>query len=160
MVHIWEPLPVMTNATSSSQQTCGWRLNNTHPFPCWLLDTTPDRNTKLITLDVPVKLLISKLRALNFANGETKYISWLFFFPCGGGLEYLHRSPASRRRRWKGNPVPGGVTGPPCHWGTYIQRPGPPCWGLHARLTTFLCKKNYCCEIQRSANRIKSDRIF
>jgi hypothetical protein len=26
--------------------------------------------------------------------------------PCGGGLEYLHRSPASRRRRWKGNPVP------------------------------------------------------
>jgi hypothetical protein len=28
--------------------------------------------------------------------------------PCGGGVEYLHRSPASRRRRRKGNPVPGG----------------------------------------------------
>jgi hypothetical protein len=25
--------------------------------------------------------------------------------PCGGGLEYLHRSPASRKRRQKGNPV-------------------------------------------------------
>jgi hypothetical protein len=28
--------------------------------------------------------------------------------PCGGWLEYLHRSPASRRRRQKGSPVPGG----------------------------------------------------
>jgi hypothetical protein len=24
-------------------------------------------------------------------------------FPCGGGVEYLHRSPASRRRRRKGS---------------------------------------------------------
>jgi hypothetical protein len=31
--------------------------------------------------------------------------------PCGGGFEYLHRSPASRRRQPKGNPVPGGITG-------------------------------------------------
>jgi hypothetical protein len=32
--------------------------------------------------------------------------------PCGGGVEYLHRSPASRRRRRKGDPVPevGGVS--------------------------------------------------
>jgi hypothetical protein len=37
--------------------------------------------------------------------------------PCGGGFEYLHRSPASRRRRRKGNPVPGGITVPPCYWG-------------------------------------------
>jgi hypothetical protein len=36
---------------------------------------------------------------------------------CGGGLQYLHRSPASRRRRRKGNPVPGGITGPPCSRG-------------------------------------------
>jgi hypothetical protein len=28
-------------------------------------------------------------------------------YPCGGGLEYPHRSPESRRRRRKGNPVPG-----------------------------------------------------
>jgi hypothetical protein len=34
-----------------------------------------------------------------------------------GRLKYLHRSPASRKRRRKGNPVPGGITGPPCSWG-------------------------------------------
>jgi hypothetical protein len=38
------------------------------------------------------------------------------FFPCGGGVEYIHRSPASRRRRQKWNPVPGSITGPPCCW--------------------------------------------
>jgi hypothetical protein len=32
--------------------------------------------------------------------------------PCGGGVEYFHRRPASRRRRQKRNPVDGGVTGP------------------------------------------------
>jgi hypothetical protein len=38
-------------------------------------------------------------------------------YPCGGGLEYLHRSPASRKRLQKGNPLPGGITGPLCSWG-------------------------------------------
>jgi hypothetical protein len=33
--------------------------------------------------------------------------------PVWRGLEYLHRSLASRRRRRKGNPVPGIITGPP-----------------------------------------------
>jgi hypothetical protein len=33
---------------------------------------------------------------------------------CGGGLEYLHRSSASRKRRQKWSPVPGGIAGPPC----------------------------------------------
>jgi hypothetical protein len=37
--------------------------------------------------------------------------------PHGGGFEYLHRSPASPRRRRKENPVPGVKTGPPCSWG-------------------------------------------
>jgi hypothetical protein len=40
-----------------------------------------------------------------------------FKTPCGGGLEYLHLWPASRKRRRKGNPVPGGITGPPCSRG-------------------------------------------
>jgi hypothetical protein len=31
--------------------------------------------------------------------------------PCGGGAQYLHRNPASRRRRRKGNPVRGSITG-------------------------------------------------
>jgi hypothetical protein len=35
--------------------------------------------------------------------------------PLVHSLEYLHRSPASRRTRRKGNPVRGGITGPPCH---------------------------------------------
>jgi hypothetical protein len=34
----------------------------------------------------------------------------------GGWLEYLHRSPVSKRRL-KGNPVLGGIPGPPCAWG-------------------------------------------
>jgi hypothetical protein len=49
--------------------------------------------------------------------------------PCGGGVEYLHRSPASRRRRRKGNPVPGDINGPPCSWGIYVREPVPPGWG-------------------------------
>jgi hypothetical protein len=41
------------------------------------------------------------------------------FIPtCGGGLEYLHRSPSSSRRRREWNPVPGGITGAACHWRT------------------------------------------
>jgi hypothetical protein len=40
------------------------------------------------------------------------------YSPCRGGLEYCNRSPANDRRRRKGNPVPGGITGLPCHWGT------------------------------------------
>jgi hypothetical protein len=35
---------------------------------------------------------------------ETGWPSW-----CGGGLEYLHPSPVSRKRRRKGNPVTGGI---------------------------------------------------
>jgi hypothetical protein len=30
--------------------------------------------------------------------------------PCGDGLEYLHHSPASRKRRQKGNPVDSSET--------------------------------------------------
>jgi DNA-binding Lrp family transcriptional regulator len=37
-------------------------------------------------------------------------------YPCGGGVEYPHRSPASGRRRRKGNPVPGGISVPPCSY--------------------------------------------
>jgi hypothetical protein len=48
---------------------------------------------------------------------------------CGGRFEYLHRSPASRRRRRKGNPVPGGKTGPPCCCGIKIRGPGFVGWG-------------------------------
>jgi hypothetical protein len=36
----------------------------------------------------------------------------------------------SRRKRRKGNPVPGGITGPPCSWRIYIRESGPPGWGI------------------------------
>jgi hypothetical protein len=61
--------------------------------------------------------------------------------PCGGSLQYLHRSPASRKRLQKSYPVPGCITRPTCHWETEIQRPGPPGWGLDARLKNLLFKK-------------------
>jgi hypothetical protein len=48
----------------------------------------------------------------------------------GGWFECPHRSSANRRRRRKGNTVPGGITGPPCYWGIYIRGPGPPGWGV------------------------------
>jgi hypothetical protein len=38
-------------------------------------------------------------------------------FPRGGGLQYLHRRPASRKMRQKGNPVPVDITGPFCSCG-------------------------------------------
>jgi hypothetical protein len=62
-------------------------------------------------------------------------------FPCGRGLEYLHRSTASRGRRRKGNPVPGGITAPPCRWGDINTWTWSSRLGLDKRLTTFLCKK-------------------
>jgi hypothetical protein len=40
--------------------------------------------------------------------------------------------------------VPGAIAGPPCHWETQIQGPGPgpPVWGLDGKLTTTLfCEK-------------------
>jgi hypothetical protein len=46
--------------------------------------------------------------------------------PCEGGLESLHRIPASSKRRQKGNPVRGGITRPPCSWGLQIWGSGPP----------------------------------
>jgi hypothetical protein len=48
----------------------------------------------------------------------------IVIIPCGGGVEYLHRSPASPRRRRKGNPVPGGITGGDLNMGTWPSRLG------------------------------------
>jgi hypothetical protein len=49
--------------------------------------------------------------------------------PCGDGFEYLHRNPASRRRRRKRNPVPAVITGSQCYWGIQMRGPSPPGWG-------------------------------
>jgi hypothetical protein len=46
------------------------------------------------------------------ANWRTKYIYLqCCICPSGSGLEFLHLSPASRKRRRKRNPVPGGIIG-------------------------------------------------
>jgi hypothetical protein len=41
-----------------------------------------------------------------------------FQYPVWRRVEYLHRSSVSPRRRPKGNPVPGGINGRHCQWGT------------------------------------------
>jgi hypothetical protein len=46
--------------------------------------------------------------------------------------------------------VPGGITGPPCHWGTQVQEPGLQL-GHKVDEDVALCKK-YFCEIQKSEN--------
>jgi hypothetical protein len=40
---------------------------------------------------------------LHYITGNTNLVA---------DQEYIHRSPASHRRRWNGNPEPGGITGP------------------------------------------------
>jgi hypothetical protein len=68
---------------------------------------------------VVVRYLISKI-SNSLRNTKIHHRSHKFqilAIPCGGGVEYLHRSPAIRRRRRKWNPVPEGITGPPCPWG-------------------------------------------
>jgi hypothetical protein len=70
------------------------------------------------------------MQQLDYNSGRAVFSTWfvprgnkrdevwrLISFLCEGGFEYLHRSPASRRRRRKGNPVSGGITKPPCSWG-------------------------------------------
>jgi hypothetical protein len=51
---------------------------------------------------------------INFACLKSRMLVHYWESPCGGGLEYL---PASCKRRQNGNPVLGGITGPPCSWG-------------------------------------------
>jgi hypothetical protein len=76
------------------------------------------------------------LRDLNHSMGGyhvttftcNKLYNIYLYHPCGGGVEYLHRRPASRRGRRKENPVSRGITGSPCSWGIYIRGPGPTGW--------------------------------
>jgi hypothetical protein len=74
---------------------------------CGLVVRVPDYITEMycISCEVRTEFIYVMLKKLDLLT------------PCGGGLEYLHRCPASRKRRHKGNPVPGGITGPPCPGG-------------------------------------------
>jgi hypothetical protein len=52
--------------------------------------------------------------------------------------------------------VPGDITGSSCSWRDHAS----PGWGMDARFTIVLCKRNYCFDIHRYENLIKSDRNF
>jgi hypothetical protein len=49
--------------------------------------------------------------------------------PCRIELEFVHPSPVGRRRRWKGNPVPGVITRPSCSWVILIREFCSQGWG-------------------------------
>jgi hypothetical protein len=53
---------------------------------------------------------------LDYATETTRSVVGWYASPCGGGFEYLHRSPVSRRRRRKGNRVPVGY-----NWATLFM---------------------------------------
>jgi hypothetical protein len=54
---------------------------------------------------------------INFACLKSRMLVHYWESPGGSRLEYLHCGPASRKRRRKGNPVPRGISEPPCSWG-------------------------------------------
>jgi hypothetical protein len=69
-------------------------------------------------------------------------MEYYVLFPVWRRVRMLHCSPASRESDEKGNPVPVGISGSSCHWGTKIQGPSHLGWRLDARLTTLLSKNN------------------
>jgi hypothetical protein len=74
--------------------------------------------------------------------------------PCGGGLEYLHRSLARLRGRRKGNTVPGGKLGYPFTVRHKYRDLALQFGGLNARLSTLLYKKIAVAKSKRSGNQM------
>jgi hypothetical protein len=84
---------------------------------------------------------LSSGRTGRLADGLTLTLTLRGRAPCGDGLQYLLRSPARRR---KGNPVPGGITGPPCNYYEIIRPRVPGDSNLQQRTTHFsACNKAY-----------------
>jgi hypothetical protein len=73
------------------------------------------RQPPVTTIEGMLKRMFSVCSALELYNEDPRPAE-VVSTPRGGEFEYLHRSLASRRRRRKGNPVPGVVTGLPCSW--------------------------------------------
>jgi hypothetical protein len=59
-------------------------------------------------IHITITVLLDASFSVRYVSYKMRLTDWQT--PCGGGVEYLHRDPASRRRRRKGIPVP---------WGTY-----------------------------------------
>jgi hypothetical protein len=66
----------------------------------------------------PKRVIINKVNSITENNYEIDESKKINNKHTGKG--------ASRRRRRKRDPVPGGITRPPCSWGIQIQGPGPP----------------------------------
>jgi hypothetical protein len=91
-------------------------------------DTRPSNvNDNSVTYVFHGKLLFTLMYKLTVGSCNSIFSNESI--PCGGGFEYLHRSPASRRRRRKGNSIAGVITMPPCSWEIQTQGPGRPDWG-------------------------------
>jgi hypothetical protein len=94
-----------------------------HPTPRLSVLPLPPSLTFLSSKNNSRDLLTSRLRVSSAQRPNAtvqQLLHVLFAVVCAtsaGGLQYPHRSPASRKRRQKGNPVPGGITGPPCFGG-------------------------------------------
>jgi hypothetical protein len=86
------------------------------------------RNRARLIGNVTMLMIGTKLTAVitvrTLINVRVTY-TWMRS-PRGSRFEYLYRSPASRRRRRKGNPVPGRISGPPCSWGIWMLGYWPP----------------------------------
>jgi hypothetical protein len=103
------------------------------PEWAWNLDILTDRPSVVMWLRLWLQLQaqISPPRHTDWLS----VIMWLqlklhqISHLCRSRLKYLHRSPESRKRQQKGNPVPGGINGPPCSWGIWMRGPRLPGWG-------------------------------
>jgi hypothetical protein len=82
-------------------------------------------DTRTIARQAPL-ITIEELLEAVFSVGFAPRLYSEYLRPCGGGFKY---PPASRRKGQKGNPVPGGITRPPCSWGIKMWGPGCPGWG-------------------------------
>jgi hypothetical protein len=105
------------------------------------------------TVKIQLRFRFNKVQLfINILVGLIIGISWSVY----SNLSISYCPLAGRRRRRKGNPVPGGITGPPCHLGhkykDVVLQVG--CWSEGLR--TFLCKK----KLSRKRKKWKPDAIW
>jgi hypothetical protein len=93
------------------------RLNPCNPYT-FILPFLSWFSKWIFSKTFPVKIVEVYYIRRNWRNSPSYYLVYIegyiyrdLSLHVGGGLEYLHRSPASRKRRHKGNAVPGGTTG-------------------------------------------------
>jgi hypothetical protein len=88
------PCPVLGNGSIDTHSDTE-EVFSMWPAPCPLLGNGP-MNTH------SDMWLVFSVRSDPGLYNESTRVTVLESNPCGGGVEYLHHDPASRRRRWKG----------------------------------------------------------